>query len=128
MLVREKEKKEVNINQTNTLTQCCRRRHDNYFVVAVTESARCSGGRVLVHCQAGVSRSATIVVAYLMARYGRPLMDTFQLVKQRRQIVAPNFNFMGQLLEFEQRCRRGELNDVISDRVPPPALTDNTAV
>ena len=100
----------------------------NCFIVAVTESARCSGGKVLVHCQAGVSRSATIVVAYLMARYGRPLMETFQLVKQRRQIIAPNFNFMGQLLEFEQRCRRGELQEVINDCVPPPPLTDNTIV
>jgi len=95
----------------------------------VTETARCGGGKVLVHCQAGVSRSPTLVVAYLIARYGRPLMETFQMVKQRRQIVAPNFNFLGQLLEFEQRCRRGELQDSINDSVAPPPFTDdNTPV
>jgi len=93
----------------------------------VTEKARCGGGKVLVHCQAGVSRSPTLVVAYLMARYGQPLMDAFQLVKQRRPIVAPNFNFMGQLMEFEQRCRRGELSPVIDDSVPPPPLTETSA-
>ena len=92
------------------------------------ESARSSGGNVLVHCQAGVSRSPTLVVAYLMALYGRPLMETFQLVKQRRQIVAPNFNFMGQLLEFEQRCRQGELRQLVNDSVAPPPLTDVASV
>ena len=86
------------------------------------ESARCGGGKVLVHCQAGVSRSPTLVVAYLMARYGRPMMDTFGVVKERRPIVAPNFNFMGQLMEWEQRCRRGEMRCVVDDSVPPPPL------
>ena len=86
------------------------------------ESARCGGRKVLVHCQAGVSRSPTLVVAYLMALYGRPLMETFQLVKQRRQIIAPNFSFMGQLLEFEHRCRRGELQSLVCDNVPLPPI------
>jgi len=69
-----------------------------------------------------------LVVAYLMALYGRPLMETFQMVKQRRQIVAPNFNFMGQLLEFEQRCRRGELREIVNDSVPAPPITDEPSV
>jgi len=90
--------------------------------MGVTESARCRGGKVLVHCQAGVSRSPTLVVAYLMARYGRSMMDAFNAVKERRPVVAPNFNFMGQLLEFEQRCRRGDLRDAVDDSVPPPPL------
>jgi len=94
-------------------------------LACVVESARSAGGKVLVHCQAGVSRSPTLVVAYLMALYGRPLMDTFQLVKQRRQIVAPNFNFMGQLLDFEQRCQRGELRAIVNDSLPAPPLTDD---
>jgi len=89
------------------------------------ESARCIGGKVLVHCQAGVSRSPTLVMAYLMARYGRSMMETFQLVKHRRPIVAPNFNFLGQLLEFEERCRHGEMQDFINDSVTPPALTED---
>jgi len=88
----------------------------------VSESARCRGGKVLVHCQAGVSRSPTLVMAYLMARYGRPMMETFSLVKERRSIVAPNFNFMGQLLEFEQRCRRREMREIVDDSVAPPPL------
>ena len=36
-----------------------------------------------------------------MARSHLAMLDAFRFVKSRRTIVAPNFNFMGQLLEFE---------------------------
>lgn len=68
----------------------------------IDEVSEC-GGKVLVHCQAGVSRSPTIVLAYLMARTEHKMLsDAFNFLKDRRPIVAPNLNFMGQLLEFEQ--------------------------
>lgn len=75
-----------------------------YFqeAIAFIDGVREMNGRVLVHCQAGVSRSPTIVIAYLMARSQKTLADAFSFVKDRRSIVAPNLNFMGQLLEFEQ--------------------------
>nr|XP_005575036.1 dual specificity protein phosphatase 2 [Macaca fascicularis] len=60
-----------------------------------------SGGRVLVHCQAGISRSATICLAYLMQSRRVRLDEAFDFVKQRRGIISPNFSFMGQLLQFE---------------------------
>ena len=56
---------------------------------------------MLVHCQAGVSRSATITVAYIMLHSRMTMMDAFKYVKSCRSIVAPNFNFMGQLQDFE---------------------------
>jgi protein-tyrosine phosphatase len=59
-----------------------------------------------VHCQAGVSRSATIVIAYLMHQRGMTLMEAFQHVRSLRSIVAPNLSFMGQLLAFEQTLRK----------------------
>uniref|UniRef100_A0A2K6SCH6 Dual specificity protein phosphatase n=1 Tax=Saimiri boliviensis boliviensis TaxID=39432 RepID=A0A2K6SCH6_SAIBB len=60
-----------------------------------------SGGRVLVHCQAGISRSATICLAYLMQSRRVRLDEAFDFVKQRRGVISPNFSFMGQLLQFE---------------------------
>lgn len=60
-----------------------------------------NGGRVLVHCQAGISRSATICLAYLMHTRRVRLDEAFDFVKQRRQVISPNLAFMGQLLQFE---------------------------
>jgi dual specificity MAP kinase phosphatase len=76
-----------------------------YFSEAINfiECAHKTNGKVLVHCQAGVSRSPAIVTAYLIATTCKSLTEAFTVVKDRRPIVAPNINFMGQLLEFEQQ-------------------------
>ncbi|XP_006010324.1 dual specificity protein phosphatase 2 [Latimeria chalumnae] len=65
------------------------------------DSVKNSGGRVLVHCQAGISRSATICLAYLMRTQRVRLEEAFDFIKQRRGVISPNFGFMGQLLQFE---------------------------
>ncbi|XP_034043929.1 dual specificity protein phosphatase 5 [Thalassophryne amazonica] len=60
-----------------------------------------SGGKVLVHCEAGISRSPTICMAYIMRTQQLQLDAAFDIIKQRRAIISPNFSFMGQLLQFE---------------------------
>ncbi|KAJ8396917.1 hypothetical protein AAFF_G00012400 [Aldrovandia affinis] len=65
------------------------------------DSAKERGGRVLVHCQAGISRSATICLAYLIHSRRVRLDEAFDFVKQRRRVISPNLAFMGQLLQFE---------------------------
>ncbi|CAO2642462.1 Dual specificity protein phosphatase 1 [Lemmus lemmus] len=67
------------------------------------DSVKDAGGRVFVHCQAGISRSATICLAYLMRTNRVKLDEAFEFVKQRRSIISPNFSFMGQLLQFESQ-------------------------
>jgi protein-tyrosine phosphatase len=57
------------------------------------EDARCQGGRVLVHCSQGVSRSATIVVGYCMWKLALPYDDVFDHVKKIRHVVSPNVGF-----------------------------------
>lgn len=51
-------------------------------------------GAVLVHCAAGVSRSATLVIAYLMKRKGMPFLEAYSFVKERRPIIRPNEGFL----------------------------------
>jgi len=58
--------------------------------------------RVLVHCQAGISRSATACLAYLMKEKNMTLDSSFVELKKRRDIVCPNFSFLGQLKCWEQ--------------------------
>lgn len=55
------------------------------------------GSAVLVHCNAGVSRSASVVVGYLMRRKGMSFEDALQMVKEKRTCCRPNDGFMRQL-------------------------------
>ena len=60
---------------------------------------------VLIHCLAGVSRSVTVTIAYLISALNMTLNEAYDFVKQRKPSVNPNLNFMGQLLEFERQLR-----------------------
>lgn len=70
-------------------------------VFSLLDCVREKGGKVLVHCEAGVSRSPTICMAYLMKTKQFRLKEAFDFVKQRRNVISPNFGFMGQLLQYE---------------------------
>lgn len=61
-----------------------------------------ASGRVLVHCHQGVSRSATVVFAYLIHTRGWTLKQTYDHVKSRRKQVFPNIGFWKQLALFEE--------------------------
>lgn len=65
------------------------------------DEARAQGGKVLVHCMMGISRSATIVIAYLMSRYNMSLNDAYKLTKSRRSETNPNRYFMSLLSQYE---------------------------
>lgn len=59
--------------------------------------AKAEGSKVLVHCKMGVSRSASVVIAYAMKAYNWEFSHALQHVKERRSCIKPNKNFLSQL-------------------------------
>jgi len=74
-----------------------------------------SEARVLVHCGEGVSRSVSVVAAYLMASQGWPPMQSIDYIKSKRRIANPNFGFIQQLHEYS----RNSLGRMIATPNPP---------
>ncbi|TPX50436.1 hypothetical protein SeMB42_g02233 [Synchytrium endobioticum] len=72
---------------------------------ALIEEARLRNERIIVHCFAGVSRSATIVLAYLIKYRRMTLYDAWNLVYIVRPIVRPNDGFARALQEYEKELR-----------------------
>ncbi|XP_045678369.1 serine/threonine/tyrosine-interacting protein isoform X1 [Phyllostomus hastatus] len=60
-----------------------------------------AGGKVLVHGNAGISRSAAFVIAYIMETFGMKYRDAFAYVQERRFCINPNAGFVHQLQEYE---------------------------
>ncbi|KAF8911671.1 protein-tyrosine phosphatase-like protein [Gymnopilus junonius] len=70
------------------------------------ESTRAlKNGKVLVHCTAGVSRSPTIIVVYLMRAYGMSLKDALGMVIRARPSANPNQVLLQRLKEVEVTFR-----------------------
>jgi hypothetical protein len=77
----------------------------DYFEIShkFIDQAIKDGGNVLVHCEAGISRSSTIVISYLMASTHQTLKPCLDLVKRLKPNIGPNKSFFQQLLEFERK-------------------------
>lgn len=68
----------------------------------ILDNALCAKGNVLVHCSAGISRSPTLVLAYMMKKNHWMLDEAFDKMRQLRRIVDPNVSFIVQLKEWEK--------------------------
>ncbi|KAK0483133.1 protein-tyrosine phosphatase-like protein [Armillaria luteobubalina] len=64
------------------------------------------GKSVLVHCQQGISRSASIVIAFLIRNRGMSYDSAYSLVKRERACIKPNAGFVQALQEWEALWRR----------------------
>ncbi|XP_042276237.1 dual specificity protein phosphatase 26-like isoform X1 [Thunnus maccoyii] len=60
------------------------------------------GGKVLVHCHVGVSRSATLVLAYMMLKQNLTLVEAICAVKENRGVI-PNRGFLRQLIHLDRQ-------------------------
>lgn len=61
------------------------------------------GGRTLVHCVMGISRSATVCIAFLMKHRGMSLRKAYFYVKARRSVICPNLGFWAQMVRYEEQ-------------------------
>lgn len=69
---------------------------------AFINEAKESGAAVLVHCEYGISRSATVVIAWLIKHHGMTLKEAFEHTKAQRRVIMPNEGFLKQLSDFEK--------------------------
>lgn len=71
-------------------------------ISSTTHSGQC----ILVHCQQGVSRSAALVIAYVMKSKSIPFSEAYALVKSRSPIISPNMVLVSQLVELEMKWKQ----------------------
>jgi len=74
------------------------------FIVEALDDENCS---VLVHCEMGVSRSASVVTAYLMLKFEWSVTEALAFI-QRSRFVMPNDGFLEQLAIFEKLKYRAD--------------------
>ncbi|KAF2497677.1 phosphatases II, partial [Lophium mytilinum] len=65
--------------------------------VEIIDAVEKEGGVLLVHCSAGISRSPTVVAAYLMLQKGWTLQGALGEMRRGRGCVRPNEGFLRQL-------------------------------
>lgn len=69
-----------------------------------------AGKKVLIHCQLGVSRSASLTIAYgLFKGYKTNFHSMYETVKERSQWVGPNMTLIYQLNDFRSKVETGNL-------------------
>ncbi|KAL4436268.1 hypothetical protein ABPG74_015859 [Tetrahymena malaccensis] len=80
---------------------------------------------VLVHCFAGVSRSSTTVIAYLMKTNNWSYEKSLFYCKSRRKVTNPNPGFIRQLMSFERRLQEKQ-NNLMRQQEQGLGLTQST--
>lgn len=80
------------------------------FVHLVIRKALANNKRVLVHCSAGVSRSATLVAAYLIKEKRLTAQGAINHIIARRECICPNDGFRRKLKELQTELEEERLN------------------
>lgn len=83
---------------------------ENHFrrVHAILNAAEAADKVALVHCAAGISRSATLVIAHLMMRNKWTYNEAHNYVQRCRPIITPNDGFVEALKALERQIQMGE--------------------
>lgn len=90
----------------------------------IEEAKRTQHGRVLIHCTQGISRSATLVIMYLMRSNNWSLVTAVNFAMASRGVVYPNEGFLRALMDEEFRLYKGnsiaqeELDSLLQQQIP----------
>lgn len=105
--------KEIPKQQFTDIQVCHLQCHDSPqqhlpFEEAALNSTSSEGRRrCLIHCNAGQSRSASIIIYYLMTK-GHTLQQSYEYVKSRKPNIRPNYGFCSQLQDMEVQIFGGK--------------------
>lgn len=105
-------------------------------VAGFIERTRVDGGRVLVHCNWGRSRSVVLILDYLMREYGLTVPDAIKLVVARRPAAAVNVRFLQDLrsrhLDLRSRKLRfddpAELKQLVQQGIDPVFYEEHAVI
>ncbi|KAM6962719.1 dual specificity protein phosphatase 22-B-like [Aplochiton taeniatus] len=95
--------------------------------IAFIHESRLKGEGCLVHCVAGVSRSVTLVVAYMMTVTGRGWVECLAAVRAARPCAGPNLGFLRQLDEFEH-WELAQYKEWFNDRYKKNLFNDDEVI
>lgn len=80
---------------------------EHFFSVhKIISQAVSENKNVVVHCAAGMSRSPTLVIAYLMIENRWNYEEAISFVRKRREIIDPNVGFIKQLKGLEYKLKK----------------------
>jgi protein-tyrosine phosphatase len=97
-------------------------RDDAVRAVRFIQDAVSKNERVLVHCRAGVSRSATVVLFYLILSEAYTLPSALLRLRRARPVVRPNAGFLRHLAATDERLRQLRIGDERRYVAPLPML------
>ena len=77
--------------------------------------AKLSGKNILIHCQLGISRSTTCLIAYMIKYLGYNTISAMKYIKNKRPQIMPNFGFLQQLKDYEEIIKLQKSNELIEN-------------
>ena len=89
--------------------------HFEKAVKFIKEALQNKKNRVFVHCQMGISRSTTLVLAYLMMVRRFTLYEGYTLCQRNRPRIRPNDGFFEQLKMVEKKVHGKSTADLIEE-------------
>ncbi|OCU02160.1 dual specificity phosphatase 18 L homeolog isoform X1 [Xenopus laevis] len=107
----------VNIPVSDTPDTCLLQYFED--IADKIHTVKAGGGNTLLHCVAGISRSPTLCLAFLMKYHGLSLQAAHDWVKTCRPIIRPNLGFWTQLMTYEMSLFGKNTVTIIDSPVGP---------